>query len=189
MVIFGAAMSGSVRSDLRITFQLGLRDVYKSNVSITTDSLRKFLIPFWGILFLVFASAGFALVAKAVGFAVPLTTAGLWSVLFLPALLLWVCYATPYFAAKSLYKSSVNLHNPIHYSFSDDLVTQEMASGRAELLWSTFVRVRETPDLFLFYVQKHLAHPVPKRAFTSDQEIVGFRELIRRHVRNVSLRR
>jgi YcxB-like protein len=71
---------------------------------------------------------------------------------------------------------------------TDDLVTQEMASGRAELLWSTFVRVQETPHLFLFYGQKHLAHPVPKRAFASEQEIVGFRELIRRQVREVSLR-
>jgi YcxB-like protein len=188
MVIFKAAMSGSAPFSLKITFQLGLRDVYKSNVSITTDSLRKFLIPFWGIIFLLFASAGFALTAKAVGFAVPFAMGSLWGVLFLPAFLLSMCYVTPYFAAKSLYKNSVNLHNAIHYSFSDDLVTQEMASGRAELLWSAFIRVRETPHLFLFYVQKHLAHPVPKRAFASEQEIAGFRELIRRHVREVSLR-
>jgi hypothetical protein len=75
----------------------------------------------------------------------------------------------------------------MHYSFSEDLVVQEMATGRAELQWATFLKVRETKDLLLFFVQKQLAYVVPKRAFQSEKDIAAARDLIRRHVANAAL--
>ena len=180
-------MSCSAQAPLTITIKLSLRDIYKANVAITTDGIRKFLVPLWIIAFIVFASVGFLFTAKAFGWPVPIGMAGLWGVLFVPTFLLIICYVTPYFGARSSYRNSLNLQNPIHYSFSDEVIAQEMATGRAELLWSTFIKVRETPDFFLLFVQKHLANPVPKRDFENEQEIARFRELLRCHVRDASL--
>lgn len=147
--------------------------------------------PFWllSLIYLIpVAGAVFALVAKVMGLSIPVSFAGLWGALFLPVFLLYLRFGAPYIAARVLFKNNANLKAPIHYSISDDLVTQEMATGRAELRWSTFVRVRETSDLFLMYVQKQLAHPIPKRAFTSAEEVSRFREIVHRQVQRAELR-
>lgn len=180
-------MGSSASADFNISFQLDVKDVFKANVGINTGN-RKIFYLLWAIVFIVLASAGFSLMMQALGYPVQLAPGSMWIVLFLPAFLVWRCYAAPYFAAKSLYKNNINLHNPIRYAFSDALITQEMATGNAVLQWATFIRVRETRELFLFYVQKHLAQPIPKRAFANELEIERFRELVRRHVQNVSLR-
>jgi hypothetical protein len=173
---------------LKITFQLSLRDVYKSNVAIIAGNLRWFFWPLALICLIPIASVAFALVAKTMGLSMPIGFAGLWGSLFLPTFLLYLRFGAPYFAARTVFKNNANLKAAIHYSISEDLVIQEMATGRAELRWSTFVRVRETPDLFLLYVQKQLAHPIPKRAFANAQEISAFREIVRRQVPRTELR-
>jgi hypothetical protein len=177
-----------VCDDFKIIFQLSQKDVYRSNVAIAIDSLRKLRIIVELVLIELAALAGivgFALTTKAVGSRIPLIIAGISSALFFPAILLSACYVTPYFAAKSLYRNNANLQSPFHWSFSEKLITQRMATGSAELLWSTFIKARETRELFLLYPQKHLAYPVPKRAFANEQQIVVFRELVRRHVKDV----
>src|SRR5215467_10993628 len=70
--------------------------------------------------------------------------------LFFPALTLFAIYISPYMSAKSLYKKNVNLQGPISWSFSEDAITSQMATGKSELLWATFIKARETADLFLF---------------------------------------
>ena len=173
--------------DFNVTFQLRQKDVYGSNVAIAIDRLRKLRIIVGLILVEIAAIAGivgFALTTRAVGSRIPLIIAGISGALFFPAILLSACYLTPYFAAKSLYKNNANLHSPFHWSFSEKLITQRMATGSAELLWSTFIKARETRELFLLYPQKHMAYPVPKRAFANEHQIVAFRELVRRHVQD-----
>jgi hypothetical protein len=177
-----------VCDDFKIVFQLSQKDVYRSNVAIAIDGVRKLRIIV-GLVLIELAAiagiAGFALTTKAVGSRIPLVIAGISSALFFPAILLSACYVTPYFAAKSSYRNNANLHSPFHWSFSEKLITQRMATGSSELLWSTFIKARETRELFLLYPQKHLAYPVPKRAFANEQQIVAFRELVRRHVKDV----
>ncbi|HXN54012.1 MAG TPA: YcxB family protein [Candidatus Acidoferrum sp.] len=173
---------------IEITFQLSLRDVYRSNAAIMTGNLRWFFWPLSLICLIPIAGIAFALVAKTMGLSVPIGFAGLWGSLFLPTFLLYLRFGAPYFAARTLFKNNANLKAAIHYSISEDLVIQEMATGRAELRWSTFVRVREAPDLFLLYVQKQLAHPIPKRAYTSAQELSAFRDIVRRQVPRAELR-
>jgi hypothetical protein len=153
---------------LEITFRLSLHDVYRANSAISSDNLKR-LRPLLTIIAVVLAaSIAFGYASSGPSGLVPsLLRGGIWGILFFPTFLLLICYVSTYFAAKSLFKSNVNLQNPIHYSFSDDIVIQEMATGRAELRWNTFIRVKETRDLFLLFVQKQLAHPIPKRAFES----------------------
>jgi hypothetical protein len=173
---------------IEITFRLSLRDIYRSNAAIMTGNHRWFFWPLWLICLIPIAGVAFALAGKTMGVFVPSGFAGLWAGLFLPTFLLYLRFGAPYFAARALFKNNANLKGAIHYSISEDLVIQEMATGRAELRWSTFLRVRETPDLFLLYVQKQLAHPIPKRAFISAQEISAFRDIVRHQVPRAELR-
>lgn len=174
---------------LRITFELEQKDVYRSNVAVAIDSIgRPRTIA--GLVFIevlaIAGSVGLVLKARATGAHESLiVSAAIWAVLFFPIILLFTCYVIPYFAAKSLYKNNANVRSPIHWSFSEELITQQMATGKAELSWSNFIKLRETRDLFLLFPQNHLAFPLPKRAFADEKEIRAFRELIRRHINNL----
>jgi hypothetical protein len=100
-----------VCDDVKIVFQLSQKDVYRSNVAIAIDGVRKLRIIV-GLVLIELAAiagiAGFALTTKAVGSRIPLVIAGISSALFFPAILLSACYVTPYFAAKSLYRNNAN---------------------------------------------------------------------------------
>jgi hypothetical protein len=175
-------------NELKITFQLSQKDVYRANVAIAIDGLRR-LRTIMGLIIIellaVVAVAGSVLTPGTAGSRLLPIIGVVSSALFFPAVVLCTCYVAPYWAAKSLYKNNANLWSPSHWSFSDELITLRTATGSAELSWVTFTRARETRELFLLYPQKNLAYPVPKRAFANEQEIAAFRELVRRHIQDV----
>jgi hypothetical protein len=175
-------------NELKITFQLSQKDVYRANVAIAVDGLRR-LRTIVGLIIIellaVVAVVGSVLAPGTAGSGLLLIIGVLSSALFFPAVVLCTCYVTPYWAAKSVCKNNANLRSPIHWSFSEELITQRMATGSAELFWSTFTKARETLELFLLYPQRNLAYPVPKRAFANEQEVAAFRELVRRPIQDV----
>jgi YcxB-like protein len=172
-------------NEFDLSFELSRNDIYLSNRAITIEGLRKFRV-IAGLIFIeLLAVAGIigslATPATANG-RMQLVAGSIGAALFFPAIVLSALYVTPYFAAKSLYEGNVNLRGPIQWSFSDKLIKQRMATGSSELLWSTFIKARETAELFLLYPQKRFAYPLPKRAFGTEQDIAAFRELIRRQI-------
>ena len=181
-------MPEPVPAHYSLTFQLSLREVYKSNLAIAHGNVGKLRRILWIILAVPFTVELILLIAKGAGAEVTISSSDIVVGLMLPVVFIFVFYGAPYFAAKSAYKSSANFHHAILWVLTEEVVTQEVATGRGEYLWSTFIKVRETRELFLFYVQKNLAYPIPKRAFANPQEIEGFCALIRRHVENVALR-
>jgi hypothetical protein len=50
------------------------------------------------------------------------------------------------------------------------------------LKWSGLHKVRETPDLFMFYYSKRIAYYLPKRVLPSEVEVEDLRDLIRRRL-------
>jgi len=181
-------MSSSLPAKLELNFQLTPRDIYKANVAVTGQVLGRLRIILMIVMTLVGGSALFIIVGRGLGQHVPLGEGATWGILFTPLFFLYLFYGAPYFNAKSQYKNSENLRNTIRYSISDDLVTLQSATARSEMRWTTFLKAQETADLFLLYVRKGIAHPIPKRAFTSAEELSEFRELLRRHVKTVSFR-
>jgi hypothetical protein len=55
--------------------------------------------------------------------------------------------------------------------------------GHHEVPWSSFERFCETKNLFLLYQTKDYAGVVPKRAFSSPEQLAEFRNLIAQRVR------
>jgi hypothetical protein len=74
---------------MEITFELSLRDVYRSNVAIMTGNLKWFFWPFALISLVTIAAFAFSLVARATGSAMPNGFAGLWGILVVPTLLIY----------------------------------------------------------------------------------------------------
>jgi hypothetical protein len=56
-----------------------------------------------------------------------------------------------------------------------------------ELKWESFSRVVETPAEFTFYSGKNLAKVIAKSEFTSRQEILALRRVIRRQIADSAL--
>ena len=51
-----------------------------------------------------------------------------------------------------------------------------------EMKWESFSRVAETPEQFTFYGARTITKVINKSKFSSRQELLTFRRMIRRHV-------
>jgi hypothetical protein len=57
-----------------------------------------------------------------------------------------------------------------------------------EMKWESFSRVAETPEQFTFYSARSVAKVFEKSKFSSRQELLTFRRMIRRHIADSELR-
>jgi YcxB-like protein len=179
-------MSESAPATFELSFQLTVRDIYKANVAINLQPFRRLGIAFLGLMFLFFAFVIFVL-ASDHNWQTLRTNWVTWFGLFVPLFLAYAYFGAPYFRARSLYNNSENWRSTIRYFFSDEIVRVEMATARSELQWTHFIKAQETGDLFFLYIRKKMAHVVLKRAFSSAESLETFRQLLRRHITNVSL--
>jgi hypothetical protein len=95
-----------VGNDLKITFQLSQKDVYRSNVAITIDGLGK-ARTIAGLVLIealaITAVVGLALRPKPVGSHESLTlSGGIWAALFFPRSF-WLCATAYLIGALNLY--------------------------------------------------------------------------------------
>ena len=63
-------------------------------------------------------------------------------------------------------------------TFTDEGVKSEKATGNIEAKWSSFQKFKETKNLFLTYQSKDVVGMVPKRAFSSSEDIEQFRNFL-----------
>ena len=54
------------------------------------------------------------------------------------------------------------------------------ATGEGKLDWKAWMKFRETRQFFLLYPAARLVMLIPKRAFTGQEQIAEFRELLKR---------
>jgi hypothetical protein len=65
-----------------------------------------------------------------------------------------------------------------HLTFSHENIHFQTASIDSTLQWTHYDRVIESPDLFLLMYSKGLYTLIPKRCFSSTEEINAFRDLL-----------
>ncbi len=80
-----------------------------------------------------------------------------------------------YRRATSNYKDTKMLHEPITYEFTPTNLSYKGASFNGEQQWSTLYKIKEHDQYFLLYVNKLLAMAIPKRAFSSEEDMNIFR--------------
>ena len=109
-----------------------------------------------------------------------LLVGGLFGVGFWTAFLLAAIYVSSFFAAKSLLRNTPALQGPTRWTFSDAGIRTDGPTAQSEVQWKSFTQIRETKRQFLLYPQNNIAYVVPKRCFPTENEIVTFREMVRK---------
>ena len=67
-------------------------------------------------------------------------------------------------------------------TFESSAAPVQGAVEYSDMRWDSFSRVVETPEQFTFYSGRGIAKVIEKKQFTSRQELLTFRRMIRRHV-------
>jgi len=70
------------------------------------------------------------------------------------------------------------------FTFSDDGAEVVTSAGEAKFPWSAWIKYRETRRFFMLYPSKQVVHVLPKRAFSSEQELVDLRNLLKQKIRS-----
>jgi YcxB-like protein len=79
------------------------------------------------------------------------------------AIFLLVAWWSPRYRARRMILREVS------WTFSDEGVHLASNVSNADFRWEAFVKYRETPKVFLLFVQKGMAQFIPKRALTAEQ--------------------
>ncbi len=79
---------------------------------------------------------------------------------------------------KKTFAQQTNLHHPITYTFTDELITAESFSGTSTMDWSAFQKVVEAPDFFVLYQNNAVGNPVLKSGFLHENDLNRFRNLV-----------
>lgn len=84
--------------------------------------------------------------------------------------------------AKKLYNSSNGQFKSNHYSFEEEKITIQHASGEASFTWDNIFKLEENKQQFLLYINNTIAHVIPKSSFQSQQEQEQFLHFVRRKI-------
>jgi hypothetical protein len=76
------------------------------------------------------------------------------------------------------FRRNLKFREEYHLTFSRENIHFQTASIDSTLQWTHYDRVIESPDLFLLMYSKGLYTLIPKRCFSSTEEINAFRDLI-----------
>ena len=79
-------------------------------------------------------------------------------------------------------RNDPNVGHPITHTFDDSGLHIGMRTLNAELKWAGMNRVRETPDMFLFYYSRRTAYFLPKRVVGDAEDATGLANWIRTRV-------
>ena len=71
--------------------------------------------------------------------------------------------------------------------FKSAAVPVQGAVDYEEMRWESFSRVVETPEQFFFYSDRSVAKIIAKSSFSSRQQVLALRRVIRRHLTNSEL--
>lgn len=83
-----------------------------------------------------------------------------------------------YFIARA-WKNNPSLDHPITVEVEKEIIKMKTITFESSIQWQLYIKAVETKNLFMLYQAKALFNIIPKRAFSSDEQIEEFRELLR----------
>ena len=94
---------------------------------------------------------------------------GLWSLL--PLLQAWLTW-----------KGNPHVRGEIQCEINDDGVKMKTPTSDSFNKWESFIKTKETRNLFLLFLSKHLVYMVPKRTLQDEAQIQELRALIKQKI-------
>jgi hypothetical protein len=88
----------------------------------------------------------------------------------------------PYLRVRGMFRGSPAMKKARRYTFGTAGITTQSDDANSDCKWSLFLRVFETPSVFVFSLTTHAAIYVPKRCFASSHDVARVRELIRENM-------
>jgi hypothetical protein len=83
-----------------------------------------------------------------------------------------------YFVART-WKGFASLHQPMSVEVNEEVLKIKSINFDTSMQWQLYIKAVETKNLFMLYQAKALFNMIPKRAFSSDEQVEEFRELLR----------
>lgn len=97
-----------------------------------------------------------------------------------------VIFLNPYFSnpiktyfINRAWKGLPNLHHPISFEANAEILQIKTINSESSIQWQLYTKAVETKNLFMLYQGKRLFYILPKRAFSSNEQVEEFRELVR----------
>ncbi len=163
-------------------------EVYWTSVLLTSRLFRKvlYIFGFMGVLMVI--SFIFA-------FLRPRPEQEWYQMLENSKSLLWVfgipilvVFVSPMLSAQKALNDE-RLKRGISYRFSDSGIHVESSVAKADLQWAAIRHAIETRSAFLLLPTANVAHTLPKRCFSSAEDVADTRELLRANIPKAKLHR
>lgn len=87
-------------------------------------------------------------------------------------------FMVPSFAFRRVYRRNAPLFGPRTISVTDSGIASDHQLGYSEASWSAYLKFHETEQSFLLYQPADLISIVPKRAFSSPDDLQEFKALL-----------
>jgi hypothetical protein len=165
---------------MQFTFQLNANDYHDGLIAWrNVRSWRRWIIlavyPLAAIAILIslvkifrdLSSSNLAMLASVVGFL------AVWSAMM---------WAAPRLSAWRQFRRTPSAHNPMTIDASDSGLQIHSVHTDSKVAWSAYMAWGEYKTVFVILPQPRIYVPIPKRAFTAEEES-EFRELLRRNVK------
>jgi hypothetical protein len=97
---------------------------------------------------------------------------------------LWLLavYLSPWLQGRMQFRRMPSAHSPMTMTFSDSGLQVRSEHYDSHVNWSTYIGWAEEKSVFVLFPQPRIYVPIPKRAFTVEQQN-EFRELLRRNIK------
>jgi hypothetical protein len=101
----------------------------------------------------------------------------------LGAAALWLTYiwTGPWLSARMQFRRMPSAQDPMTLAVSESGIRMQSRHSDSQVAWSAFIGWREEKSVFVVFPQPRIYVPIPKRAFTEQQQ-VEFRETLRRNI-------
>jgi YcxB-like protein len=103
--------------------------------------------------------------------------------IMLGASVFWLAFIwiTPWLSARMQFRRMPSAQDPVTLAVSESGLRVQSRHGDSQTAWSAFIGWREEKSVFVVSPQPRIYIPIPKRAFTEQQQ-PEFRETLRRHI-------
>lgn len=161
---------------MTIKFQFTFKEYFETVLRASKVTMLLMFIGVGGLCLLAVAVLFFGIVGWPKWFVFD------WTFLLMPVVIL-TCWAGMIpLQAWLNWKRNAPLRGEITYDFQPEGIHVITAISDAFLKWEGFIKSKETPNLFLLFLTKQMCHMVPKRAFSSEADVVSLRELLREKI-------
>ncbi len=84
-------------------------------------------------------------------------------------------------STRNIFKTQCIFLEVWHYDFTESGIEMNSEYSSGKTAWKNIYEILETKSYFLIFISKVQAYILPKRCFTTYEEIVSFRQLLRNY--------